>query len=174
MTSSFATASTVRWLVLLMALSALAGCGPRSDATGSSGVVPSGEVSFINPFKSSFPTPNWRMEADQVVFPVRFDMIASDADGDMQRFLVSVSYTDCNGVDQVVDNLVYWLSVAESVAPVVHLVDITNTEVQIPLACYAQGGAFTISGRILDKGNNRSKSISNVVTVTANQGSTGL
>jgi len=172
-TPFFLSAPLLRGLVYLLALLVLSGCGPRSDANGSSGVTPSGEVPFINQFFSRFPTPDWRIEGSDVVFAAGFDIRASDADGDMQRLLVTVNYTDCDGVDQTLSDLVYWLTIQESVSAAVRLVGKTNTEVRVPLSCYALGGQFTISGRILDQGHNLSNIHSDSVTITANQGSTG-
>jgi len=166
-------------LLLVVALSA---CGPRSDATGVTGPSSWGEAPHILSFgNSTFPTPDVRVEGvligntviDTVIFAAKFSIRADDPDGDMERLRVNVAYTDCNNVDQVWDNLNYWLSVTERVDTSVLLTGVTDTEVSVPSDCYPAGGQFYISGVIEDRGNNQSAAYGELVQINANQGSSG-
>jgi hypothetical protein len=168
-----------RSTVGLLLVVALCACGPRSDATGITGPPQSGVAPHILSFGNSrFPTPDVRIEGtvgggDLLIFPVKFSIRADDPDRDMNRLLVSVAYTDCDGLEQVWDNLNYWLSITERVDASVQLDNVTDTEVTVPLDCYAIGGQFTFSGVIDDRGNNQSNTYIETVQINANQGSSG-
>jgi len=155
----------------------LGGCGPRADS-GGGGAVNRGDPPKIDGFNSQFPrqkAPSLEGTANGtlVVFPIRFIIRATDADSNMRQVLITVSYTDCLGVQQKVE-LVHELSATEQVASEIVLDQVTDDVVQIPRSCYAVDNLFAVRERVIDwRGNLSSNSVLDILTIQVGQGSGG-
>lgn len=147
-----------------------AGCGPRADGGGNLSGVDLGSPPTIIALKSTIPTPDWSLDGDQVVFPIRYVIQAQDADANMRAVDIVVDYHDpCDGSQpeyRFSDDLPADIWADSEIS-----VDRSSVEeVRVPIACYPADQLFNVALRVRDSRGNRSNLLANQVQVTASQG----
>jgi hypothetical protein len=147
----------------------VAGCGPRADLPSGGGIDLGSPPSILS-LKSTIPTPEWRIDGDQVVFPVRYVVQAQDDDANMRAVDIVVDYDDpCDG-SRPVFRLTEDLPAAVWANTEISVDDATVDAVRVPIACYPADNLFNIGLRVRDSRGNLSNLLANQVQVAASQG----